>query len=106
MKRLEGKKKDESSFGVLVHGKQERQEKLEIPWRSQSRNSHGFRGRSKSIKNIKRYHCNKVGNMKKECRIWKKEQNKVKKENKETNTIATEGDIMIETDDSCVSLVT
>ena len=42
--------------------------------------------------------------MKKECRIWKKEINAVKKENKETNTIAAEGDIMIVIDDGCVSL--
>ena len=44
--------------------------------------------------------------MRKECRIWKKEHNDVKKENKETNAIATEGDIMIVTDDGCVSLAT
>ena len=30
----------------------------------------------------------------------------MKKENKETNTIANEGDIMIVTDDGCVSLAT
>ena len=35
-----------------------------------------------------------------------KEQNDVKKENKETTAIAAEGDIMIVTDDGCVSLVT
>ena len=35
--------------------------------------------------------------MKKECRIWKNEQNKVKKENKETNAIVDKGDIMIVT---------
>ena len=44
--------------------------------------------------------------MKKECRIWKNEQNEVKKENKETNTIVAEGDIMIVIDDGCVSLAT
>ena len=44
--------------------------------------------------------------MKKECRIWKKEQNEVKKENKDTNTIAGEGDIMIVIDDGCISLAT
>ena len=44
--------------------------------------------------------------MKKECRIWKNEQNEVKKENKETNTITAEGDIMIVIDDGCVSLTT
>ena len=44
------KKQTESSSGVLVHEKQERQEKPERRGRSQSRNSHGFRGRSKSIK--------------------------------------------------------
>ena len=44
--------------------------------------------------------------MRKECRIWKKEQNDVKKENKETNAIVAEGDIMIVTDDDCVNLAT
>ena len=73
------KEKGESSSGVLVHEKQERQEKPERLGRSQSRNSHGFRGRSKSIKYIKSYHCNKVGHMRKECGIWKKEQNDLKK---------------------------
>ena len=42
--------------------------------------------------------------MKKECRIWKKEPLEVKKENKETNTIAVEGDVTIVTNDGCVSL--
>ena len=44
--------------------------------------------------------------MKKECKIWKNEHNEMNKENKETNIIATEGYIMIVTDDDCVSLVT
>ena len=100
------KEKIESYFGVLVHEKQERQEKPERCERSQSRNPHGFRGRSKSRKYIKCYHSNKICHLKKECRIWKKEQNEVRKENKETNTIDDEGDIMIVTDDGCVSLVT
>ena len=42
--------------------------------------------------------------MKNECRIWKKEYNEENKENKETNTIAVEGDIVI--DHGCVSLAT
>ena len=105
-KKARRKERDESSSRVLVHEKQERQEKLERRGRSQSRNPHGFRGRSKSIKYIKCYHCNTVGHMKKECRIWKKEQNEVKKENKETNTIIVEADIMIVIDDGCVSLAT
>ena len=42
--------------------------------------------------------------MRKERRIWKNEQNEEKKENKETHTIYVEGDIMIVTDDGCVSL--
>ena len=45
------KEKGESSFGVLVHEKKERQEKPERRGRSQSRNSHGFRGRS-NLENI------------------------------------------------------
>ena len=44
--------------------------------------------------------------MRKECRIWKNEQNNLKKENKETNAIVVEGDIAIVTDDGCVSLAT
>ena len=100
------KEKGESSFEVLVHEKQERQKKPERHERSQSRNSHGFRGRSKSRKYIKCYPCNKVGHMRKECMIWKKEQNDLKKENKETNAIFVESDIMIVTDDSCVNLAT
>ena len=67
------KEKGESSSRVLVHEKQKRQEKPERRGRSQSRNPHGFRGRSKIRKYIKCHHCNKVGQMKKECRIWKKE---------------------------------
>ena len=66
------KEKGESSSSVLVHEKQEIQEKPERRGISQSRNSHGFRGRSKSRKYIKCYHCNKVG-PRKECKIWKKE---------------------------------
>ena len=44
--------------------------------------------------------------MEKEYRIWKKEHNQMKKENKEINTISIEGDIMIVIDDGCVSLAT
>ena len=91
---------------VLIHEKQERQEKIERCGRSQSRNPHGFRGRSKSKKYIKCYHCNKIFHMKKECRIWRKEHNEVNKENKETNATTDKGDIMIVIDDGCVSLVT
>ena len=43
--------------------------------------------------------------MRKECRIWKKEQNDVNKENKETNAITAKGD-MIVADDGCASLAT
>ena len=50
------KEKGESSYGVLVHEKHERQEKSERRGISQSRNPHGFRGRSKSRKYIKCYH--------------------------------------------------
>ena len=103
-KEARRKEKGESSSGVLVHEKQKRQEKPKRHGRSQSRKFHGFRGRSKSRKYIKCYHCNNVGHMRKECKILKKEQNDVKKENKETNEIATKGDIMIATNNGCVSL--
>ena len=97
------KEEGEYSFRVLVHEKKKNQKgvgevKVEIP--------RCFRGRSKSKKDIKYYHCKKFDHMKKECRIWKKEHKKVKRENKETNIIATEGDIMIVTDDGCVNLAT
>ena len=68
------KEKGKSSSRVLVHEKQERLEKPERLFFP-----HGFIGRSKSKKYIKCYNCNKVGHMKKEYRIWKKEHNEVKK---------------------------
>lgn len=85
------KENGESSFGTLVLEKQERS------GIRQSRNARKYRGRSKSKKkknSIKWYHYNKLDHMKKECRIWKKEQNewtknKRKKNEEETNTIAT-----------------
>ena len=43
--------------------------------------------------------------MKKECRFWKREQNEMKKNEKETNTVAAEGNITIVCDEGCVSLV-
>ena len=65
------KKKGESSFGVLVS------EKPEGCGRSKSRYPQGHgskdmsRGRSK---NSKCFHCNKMGHMKRECRLLKREQ--------------------------------
>ena len=53
----------------------------------------------KKKKNIKCYHYNKPGHMKKECKILKREQNEWKKNNQETNTIVAEGDIVIVCDD-------
>ena len=106
MKRLEEKKKVNLLLEYLFMKNKKGKKNHKRCGRSQSRNPHGFRGRSKSKKYIKCYHCNKVGHMKKECRIWKKEQNEVKKENKETNTIVAEGDIMFMVDDGCVSLTT
>ena len=95
------KEKNESFSGVLVTKKQKRHEKQERCGRSQRRNSHGSRGRSKSKKKkyIKCYHYNKPGHMKKECKILKREQNEWKKNNQETNTIVAEGDIVIVCDD-------
>ena len=43
--------------------------------------------------------------MKKECRFWKREQNEMKKNEKETNTVAAEGNITIVCDEGCVSLI-
>ena len=45
------KEKGESSYGVLVYEKQERKQKPIRRGRSQSRNPHGFRGRS-NLENI------------------------------------------------------
>ena len=106
MNRLEEKKKVNLLLEYLFMKNKKGKKNHKGMGRSQSRNPHGCRGISKSSKYIKCYHCNKVGHMKKECRIWKNEQNEVKKENKETNTIADEGDIMIVTDDGCVSFAT
>ncbi|URE40384.1 hypothetical protein MUK42_35170 [Musa troglodytarum] len=93
------KEQGESSSGALVTEKQERRE------RSHSRNPHGYRGRSKSRRDIRCFHCNRPGHMKKECRFWKREQNEKKKNEKETNTVAAEGDIIIVCDNICVSFV-
>ena len=43
--------------------------------------------------------------MKKECRFWKREQNEMKKNEKEINTVAAEGNITIVCDEGYVSLV-
>ena len=91
------------SSGALITERQERR------GRSLNRNSHGSRGRSKSRKSIKCFHCNKLGHMKKECRIWKREQreqNEGKRNDKETNLVSTDGDVVIVCDDSCVNLIT
>ena len=98
------KEKGESSSEVLVSEKHERR------GRSKSRHPQGHgkkdtpRGKSQYRKSIKCYHCNKPGHMKKECRLWKREQGEGKKDEKETNTVATEGDVVIVCDDSYVSL--
>ena len=93
------KEQGESSSGAFVTEKQEKR------GRSHSRNPHGYRGRSKSRRDIKCFHCNRPGHMKKECRFWKREQNEMKKNEKETNTVAAEGNITIVCDEGCVSLV-
>nr|AAR96002.1 retrotransposon-like protein [Musa acuminata] len=54
------KEQGESSFGAFVTEKQERR------GRSHSRNPYSYRGRSKSRRDIKCFHCNKPGHMKKE----------------------------------------
>ena len=66
----------ESSSSAFVTKKQERH------GRSHSRNPHGYRGRSKSRRDIKCFHCNRPDHMKKECRFWKREQNEMKKNEK------------------------
>lgn len=99
------KEKGETSSGVLVS------EKPEGRGRSNSRHPHGHgnrdtsRGRSKNRKNIKCFHCNKMGHMKRECRLLKREQSGGSKEEKETNTVAAEGDISVIYDDDCINLV-
>ena len=93
------KEQGESSSRAFVTEKQERRR------RSHSRNLHGYRGRSKSRRDIKCFHCNRPGHKKKECRFWKREQIEMKKNEKETNTIATEGNITIVCDEGCVSLI-
>ncbi|URD76844.1 hypothetical protein MUK42_34390 [Musa troglodytarum] len=97
-KHAKRKEQGESSSSALITKKQERR------GRSHSRNSHGYRGRSKSKRDIKCFHCNRPSHIKKECRFWKREQNERKKNEKKTNSVAAEGDIIIVYDDGCVSL--
>ena len=89
-------------------------EKQEMWGRSQTRNSHqqnndNPKGRSKSQKrNMKCFYCQKIGHVKRECRLWKREQAKEngdaqKNDNQDTTAIVN-GDINIVYDESTMNL--
>lgn len=59
----------------------------------------------KSTKDIKCFHYNRVGHMKKECRFPWNEQSQESKDENETNIVARKGDVSIIYDDSCINLV-
>ena len=86
-------------------------EKHERRGRSQSRSSgnNNYRGRSKSQrKNVKCYHCNKIGHIKRECRIWKREQamerGESQKNEQVSNTVVADGDMTIVYDENSINL--
>lgn len=69
--------------------------------RSKSRKPHShdkLRGRSKSSKRVTCYHCSKIGHVRSECWKYKKEKKmekaKKKIENKETTSVALDGDVI------------
>ena len=82
--------------------------------RSQSRNFHqqnndNTRGRSKSQRrNMKCFHCQKMGHVKRECRLWKREQAKEKgdsyKNDKENIAATVDVDLGIIYDESSKNL--
>ena len=101
------KEMGESSSRLLMTEKEEKR------GRSQSKNPRGnfkrdgSKGRSKSRlrRNITCFHCNKPGHMKREYRIWKREQCEANQKEKETNVVTNDGDTVVVYDDGCVNLV-
>ena len=76
---------------------------------SHQRNNDNPRGRSKSQwRNFNCFYCQKMGHVKKECRLWKREQTKEKggaqENDKENTTAIVDGDIDIVHDESSINL--
>ncbi|XP_016647234.1 PREDICTED: retrovirus-related Pol polyprotein from transposon TNT 1-94 [Prunus mume] len=57
--------------------------------KSKGRSRDGLRGRSKTRKDLECYHCGGIGHMKRECRLFKREQDRGNEKNDARHTTAT-----------------
>ena len=97
-----------SESDALVSEKQKRRGRSQSI-NSRQQNNDKPRGRSKSQRrNLKCFHCQKMGQIKRKCRLWKKEQVKEngddQKNDKENTTTIVDGDLGIVYDESSVNL--
>ena len=75
---------------------------------SHDKNNHEkSRGRSKSRKDVTCYYCKRPGHFQRECRKYKRDQDKTngkKEETQSTTAVAFDDEVMIACDDACINL--